>query len=495
MTTIDSRDAATWVAALVPAAHLIGGRTVPSIGGAVTDVLDPGTGRVIGRVPDGTPADIDAAVAAASDAFPAWRDLSASRRAAVLHRWGALCTEHDEELGLLESLEVGRPYQGPASVGNRIVFIAGQADKIGGQSLPTATPDRLALTLREPFGVCGCIVPWNAPGALMVSVVAPALAAGNTVVVKPAADAPLTCLLLGELALQAGLPPGVLNVVPGGAAPGAALAEHPGVRHLSFTGSTVTGASVMRAAARNLVPVHLELGGKSPQIVFDDANLEQAVPEIVRGVTFNAGQTCAAGTRVLVQRGSRQRLVDALATALSATRLGGWDEDVDMGPLINRTQQQRVLNHIGIAQSEGAQLVCGGGVPPGERYEHGFFVAPTLFDQVDPAMRLAQEEVFGPVLAVLEFDDLDEAVEIANGTKYGLVATAWTADVGRAVTLARRLEAGQVHVNAGRASGAIGAPFGGYRQSGFGRTMSADSVLEFTQVKSVVLAGTGASHG
>ena len=488
MTTIDSTEAAAWVAALVSTTHLIGGRFVPSTADAVIDVVDPGTGRTIGRVPDGTAEDIDAAVTAAAEAFPAWRDLSASRRAAVLHKWGTLCAEHAEDLALLECLEVGRPYQGPASLSSRIIFTAGQADKLTGQSLPTTTPDRLALTLREPFGVCGCIVPWNAPGALMVSVVAPALAAGNSVVVKPAADAPLTCLFLGELALRAGLPPGVLNVVPGGAQAGAALTEHPAVRHLSFTGSTETGTRVMRAAARNLVPVHLELGGKSPQIVFDDANFAQAVPEIVRGLTFNAGQTCAAGTRVLVQRGSRDRLVEALATALAATRLGGWDDEADMGALINRTQQERVLEHIGNARAEGARLVCGGGRPAGERYESGFFVAPTLFDRVDPAMRLAREEVFGPVLAVLEFDDLDEAVEIANGTRFGLVATAWTADLGKAVVLARRLEAGQVHINAGRPGGAIGAPFGGYKQSGFGRTMSADSILEFTQVKSVVLA-------
>ena len=484
-------DPAAAVAALVPGGrHLVDGAWVAARDGATAPVVDPSTGREIGRVPAGEAADVDAAVAAAAAAFPAWRDLHPTRRAAILHRWGTLCGERGEDIARLEALEVGQPYAGPSSVGGRLTYVAGQADKIVGASLPTATPDTLAFTVREPFGVCGCIVPWNAPTSLMVAVVGPALAAGNTIVAKPSTDAPLACLLLGALALEAGVPPGVLNLVTGsGAGAGAALARHPGVAHMSFTGSSATGTSVMEACAKNLIPLHLELGGKSPQVIFDDADLDLAIPAIVRGIVLNSGQTCAAGTRVVVQRRRRAEVVERLAAGLAATRLGAWHEQADMGPLVSAAQQRQVLAHIDAAREDGAAIVTGGGVPADPRLAGGFYVEPTLVDAATPAMRIAQEEVFGPVLAVLEFDDLDEAVAIANGTVYGLAATAWTADVGRAVKMARRLQAGQVHVNAGRPGGAIGAPFGGYKQSGFGRTMGIDTVAEFTQIKTIVLGG------
>ncbi|MGH8868205.1 MAG: aldehyde dehydrogenase family protein [Actinomycetes bacterium] len=476
---------------LVEGAHLIGGEWVPAATNETIDVINPATREVLARVPRGDKADVDRAVLAAEEAYPAWRDTKSTTRGELIHRWAQLVDEHAAEIDQLESQEVGRPHWGPPPMPRILRFIAGQADKVHGLSLPTHTPDVLGLTLREPYGVVGSVIPWNAPGAMFSNDVGAAIAAGNTIVIKPAEDAPLTPLALAKLALEAGIPPGVINVVTGyGEEAGAAIPAHPRIRRMSFTGSPETGELVMAACARNLTPLHLELGGKSPQLVFADADLDVAVPAMIAGITLNTGQVCAAGSRVLVERSVHREVVSRLAEHMATVSIGPWHEKVRMGPLINEQQHARVLGYMQVGRDEGAELVTGGGPPSGEQYERGLFVEPTLFDEVAPQMRIAREEIFGPVLSVIPVDDEDEALEVANGTDYGLVASVWTADVGKAVRMSRRLLAGQVGVNNAIGAGVIGGPFGGYKRSGFGRTMGADAVLEYTQVKTVSLRGT-----
>jgi acyl-CoA reductase-like NAD-dependent aldehyde dehydrogenase len=479
------------VSELLPdGAHLIGGDWVPARGGETITVINPANGEALAAVPRGGADDVQDAVTAATEAFPAWRDTSPTVRGQLLVAWAQLCRGHDEEMDLLERMEVGRPSWGPPPMANIITFTAGLADKVTGQTLPSGFVDVIGMTLREPYGVCAAIIPWNAPGPLTAQNVAPAIAMGNTVVVKPAEDAPLTPLLMAKLALEAGIPPGVINVVCGyGTEAGDPLSRNPGVRHMSFTGSPETGRRVMQACAENLVPVHLELGGKSPQVILRDAPLEKAIPTIVRGITLNTGQICAAGSRVVVDESIRQRVVEGLAEGMGNVKVGPWYEQVDMGPLISAKQEQRVLSYLDSGRDEGADIVIGGGKLAGEGYDGGFFVQPTVFDNVGTDMRIAQEEIFGPVLSVLGADDEEEALRIANGTEYGLVASVWTADVGKAVRLARRIEAGQVSINTLWSGGVIGAPFGGYKSSGFGRTVSAESVLDYTQIKTVIIDG------
>jgi aldehyde dehydrogenase (NAD+) len=471
--------------------HLIGGEWLPARAKDSIDVIDPATGEVLASVPRGTAEDIDDAVRAAADALPAWRDTSPSARGELLYRWAQLVREHDDTINRLEAAEVGHPV-GPNPIAAKLIYLAGKADKVFGSTLPSSSPDVLGLTLREPYGVVGAIIPWNAPGPFTIFSTAPAIAAGNTVVLKPGEDAPLTALFLARLAMKAGIPAGVISVVTGyGAEAGAALPAHPGVRKMAFTGSPATGTAVMEACARNLIPLHLELGGKSPQIVLPDADLSRAVPAIVRSIIANSGQVCAAGSRVLVHTSIHDRVVEELIAAFRGVRVGPATVPADMGPLINARQEKRVLDYLAIGRNEGAEVVTGGGKLSGPLYDRGFFVEPTIFDRVRPEMRIAQEEIFGPVLSVLTYSDEGEAVEIANGTKYGLTAAIWTQDVGRAVRLARRVQAGQVAVNTVGDGGAIGVPFGGYKGSGFGRANGPDFVDDWTQVKAVIVNAAG----
>jgi aldehyde dehydrogenase (NAD+) len=470
-------------------AGVIGGRDVDTE--HAIDVLDPATGETFAEVAAGGSADVDAAVAAAQAAFPEWSRTTPAVRGRLLRNLAGLISTRREELAALESRDTGKPmrqaYADVDVAARYFEFYAGAAEALYGDTM-TTSPDHFSYTLRQPFGVTGHIVPWNYPLQIGARTVAPALAAGNCSVLKPAEEAPLGPVMLGRLAREAGIPDGVLNVVPGyGTEAGAALAAHRGIAHLSFTGSNEVGELVTVAAAANHVPVVLELGGKSPNVVFEDADLDAAVPVITTAILQNAGQTCSAGSRLLVHRAVHAELVDRLAEAFAAVRVGPGTEDPDLGPLISGGQRERVAALVGAAVEDGnGRLRHGGGVPVGLA-DGGFFFEPTLIDGVDPASAIAQQEVFGPVLVVTPFDSEEEALRLANGTEYGLIAALWTRDVGRAHRMARDIRAGQIYVNTYGAGGGVELPFGGVKKSGHGREKGFEGLIGYTQVKSVVV--------
>ena len=449
--------------------------------------LDPSTGRPLARVARLGAAEVDLAVAAARQAFETTvRRQSAEERSGLLLRLAALIRRDAEHLALLESRDVGKPLRqarADAAITARYFdYYAGVLRALHGDTLP-ATDGIVAFTRREPFGVTGHITPWNYPLQMAARTLAPALAAGNCCVLKPAEDSPVTAVEIARLAAEAGFPDGMLNVVTGtGAEAGAALTAHGGVDHISFTGSRAVGTAVATAAAANVVPVVLELGGKSPNVVFDDADLDHAVPLIVNSIVQNAGQTCSAGSRVLVQHTVHDELVARVRDRFEAVRMGAGPDDPDLGPLINATQRDRVSGMVERGRSD-ARLVTGGTDPGGA----GFFYPPTLFDRVDPTSEIGQQEVFGPVLAVTGFGSDEEAVALANGTDYALVAALWTRDVGRAHRLAADVRAGQVFVNTYGAAGGIELPFGGAKRSGYGREKGFEGLLGYTQTKTVVV--------
>ncbi len=463
--------------------------------GETFDVYNPATGEVIARCAAGTGADIDAAVHAARRAFESgpWSKMTPSERGRLLWKLGDLVEQHSEEFAEIETLDNGKPLavaragDVPLAV-DLFRYMAGWATKISGETFPISVPympgaEFLSYTAREPIGVAGQIIPWNFPLLMAAWKLGPALAAGCTVVLKPAEQTPLSALRLGELIEEAGFPQGVVNIVTGlGETAGAALAAHRDVDKIAFTGSTEVGRLIVAAAGKsNLKKVTLELGGKSPNIVFADADLSTAIPGAASAIFFNHGQCCCAGSRLFVHKSVYDEVVEGVAHEARQIRLGsGFDPATQMGPLVSQEQLDRVCNYIDAGTREGAQMVTGG-----KRHgDQGYFVEPTVFAQTQPSMKIVQEEIFGPVVAVLPFDDLDEVVVQANATTYGLAAAVWTRDISKAHRLARRIKAGTVWINCYNVFDAA-LPFGGYKESGWGREMGRAAVELYTESKAV----------
>jgi acyl-CoA reductase-like NAD-dependent aldehyde dehydrogenase len=470
---------------------LIGGRWTAAASGDWFESFDPFTGKPWALLPRAGAADVDAAVEAASEAFRgAWRTMTPTARGQILFRFADLVAENAEKLAVLETRDNGKLINEMRMQCRYIPqwfrFFGGLADKIEGRVIPIDKPGVFNYTRQEPLGVVAAITPWNSPLMLATWKLAPALAAGNTVVWKPSEFSSVSALEFARLFEQAGMPPGVVNVVTGfGSEIGDRLVTHPAVAKVAFTGGDATGRRVYQSAAGGLKKVTLELGGKSANIVFSDARLEAAIPGLVSGIFAATGQTCIAGSRALVQRSVLDEVTEKLVAFARTARIGDpLDPETQVGPITTQPQRRKVLDYIDIARGEGAVELLGGKVPEDPAIGDGWFVEPTIFGNVRQSMRIAQEEVFGPVLSIIPFDDEEEAVAIANDSIYGLAAGVWTQDLGRAIRMPERLEAGSVWVNMYRATSYL-SPFGGYKQSGFGRENGQTAINEYLQEKSV----------
>ncbi|MGE6368583.1 aldehyde dehydrogenase family protein [Planococcus kocurii] len=471
----------------------VNGKWLDSLTGERFETKNPATGEILAEVPRGKKEDVDAAVQAARTRFESeeWQLFPPIERGRILHKVACALRADIEEIALLETLDTGKPLtQARKDVEASALYFeyyAGMADKIFGETIPVQ-PGILDYTLREPIGVTAHIIPWNYPLQIISRSTAAAIATGNTVVAKPAEDTPLTAIKLAEIFDQTDLPKGVFNLVTGyGFEAGSAISEHPDVDHITFTGSVQTGSAVMMGAAKNVKPVTLELGGKSPNIVFDDCDQEEAVDWVVQSIIQNAGQTCSAGSRLLVQQTIKQEFLEKVVEKMKTIQIGKGLDDLDLGPILNEKQFTRIFEFMGVAKKEGATFLTGGERQKTVGLEDGYFFQPTVIDGLSPDSYVAQEEIFGPVVTAFSFETEQQAIDLANGTDYGLVTGFWTKDGARAHRVASKIRAGQVFINNYGAGGGVQMPFGGYKKSGFGREKGLEALRNYTILKNVAL--------